>query len=214
MSRHLTNGRFADEDEVILAASAARTVSGAGPTFDTDCGVARLTLAVTATAGNSETLDVAIQTRKTATDSWVTVASFTQATDVTTERKVFTGLDRLVQAAWTIDQTLQLSAVTAGGEAGILSASGTPADAERASFYRVEIDAAGTGAVGSSTFRWSKDNGATWVASGVATSNSILLTGTGITLNFPDTGMTTAHFWTFAPTGQASFTFGVSGELV
>jgi hypothetical protein len=297
---------FADEEAVSFAASAARTADGAGDALDTDRGVARLTLDVTATEGNAETLDVTVQTRKDTNDSWRSVGTFTQATAVGSERKCFAGLDRLVRASWVIDSTLTISSVTANGGAGVLAASGTPDDAEVDSEYLVEItragdvglsngsvtvdvgnctavvpsgtpadtakeaefvvtittqggrgagvfkwsddggetwtedvtiDASGTNVLGSTgvsilfadetydaddsmswdvegaLFSWSNDDGSTYEEEDVVTSNAYDL-GNGITLNFPDTGMTTDHSWTFEPEGQPSFTFSVTGELV
>lgn len=92
---------------------------------------------------------------------------------------------------------IETSVVTAGGSAGVLAVTGTPAVAEYRSQFKIVIDSAGTGAVGSATFKWSRDGGTTWVETGKTTSNSYSLGSTGLTLDFPDTGMTTSHYWTF-----------------
>jgi hypothetical protein len=95
----MANGRWANTLACGLAASASHAA-----TFTTDAielgdrGTARLTLDVTVGTG---TLDVAIQTSADGS-TWRAVASFTQATGVTTERKSFTGIDRFIKAVCTI----------------------------------------------------------------------------------------------------------------
>lgn len=79
--------------------------------------------------------------------------------------------------------------------AGDLGVTGTPAATETTAHYRVEIT--GAGAVGVAAFRWSRDGGDTWEATGQVTSNHFALGSTGLYLDFPDAGMTTAHYWTF-----------------
>lgn len=48
--------------------------------------------------------------------------------------------------------------------------------------YYAEIDGLGTGEIGSSTFKWSTDDGATFIASGVATSATPLTLDNGVTI--------------------------------
>jgi len=63
-------------------------------------------LDVTAKSGTSPTLNVVIVTKDPVSGKWFTLVSFTQATDVTTERKVVTGnLGAFLAATWTIGGT-------------------------------------------------------------------------------------------------------------
>jgi hypothetical protein len=48
--------------------------------------------------------------------------------------------------------------------------------------YVIEIDGAGTGEIGSSTFKWSDDGGATWDATGVATAATAITLNNGVTI--------------------------------
>lgn len=63
-------------------------------------------LDVTAVSGTSPTLNVVIVTKDPISGKWFTLVSFTQATGVTTERKVLTGnLGADLAATWTIGGT-------------------------------------------------------------------------------------------------------------
>lgn len=92
-----TDGRYSDVDEITLFPSQALTTTTAGSPFEVGGrGTVRLTLDVTASSG-TPTLDVTVQTRKDANDSWRAVAAFAQKTGVSVERKCFAGLDREVR---------------------------------------------------------------------------------------------------------------------
>lgn len=54
--------------------------------------------------------------------------------------------------------------------------------------YVIEIDGAGTGEIGSSTFKWSDDGGATWDATGVTTAHTAITLNNGVTVCWPDHG--------------------------
>lgn len=102
-----SNGQHVKARDVVLLASAARTATTSSDWIDVgDAHTLRLLLDVTAGSGTNETWDVAVQTRKDASDSSPrTVGSFTQATGVTSERKAFSGLDRQVRVTGTIGGT-------------------------------------------------------------------------------------------------------------
>lgn len=101
----MTNGRWAAVAAITLADSALRSSNSASSALEVGTAtVANLTLTVTAKAGTNPTLDVVIQTSVDGS-TWRTVAAFTQATDVTAERKSFSGLDRYTRASWTIGGT-------------------------------------------------------------------------------------------------------------
>ena len=74
--------------------------------------------------------------------------------------------------------------------------------------YVIEIDAIGTGEVGSSTFKWSDDGGVTWDATGVTTSAGPITLNNGITVSWASgTGADFAladtwTFWTAVPFGK------------
>lgn len=103
-------------DPVSLASSAARTATGTGsPVFTGEADTARLTLSVTAASGTTPSATVAVQTSVDAS-TWATVGSFTAATGVTSERKVFSGLDRYVRASWTITGTTPSLTFALSGE--------------------------------------------------------------------------------------------------
>jgi hypothetical protein len=88
-------------EAVVLAPSAARAANGqAAGIGSAEYEIARLTLDVTAASG-TPTLTVFIETSHDGS-TWAAVASFGAKTGVSTERKVFAGLDRLVRARWTI----------------------------------------------------------------------------------------------------------------
>ena len=96
-----------DQDEVVIMASGARTVSVDSDVYEVgDRGAVRLDLAVTAVAGTLPTLHVQIETREAAASgTWRVVDAFTVATAVSAQRKVFAGLDRFVRAVCTLGGT-------------------------------------------------------------------------------------------------------------
>lgn len=86
-------------EDLTLHASAAETstINGAVQNSE-EASSLDLFLDVTAVSGSSPTLDVKIQTRDGASDSWVDVTpAFTQATGVTSERKRITGLGKQIR---------------------------------------------------------------------------------------------------------------------
>jgi hypothetical protein len=101
MSYQRIDGRFVF-GEPFLVPSAAVTANGSAA--GVECGshhALRLSLAVTAVSGTSATLDITIETAQD-NATWSTVGTFTQATGVSTQRKVFAALDRFVRARWVI----------------------------------------------------------------------------------------------------------------
>lgn len=108
------DGRFAPIHKLTLADAANLTASANGTGIDVgECGVACLTLNVTAHTAGGDTLDIAVQTSAD-NSTWRSVGTFTQSTDVGTERKSFSGLDRFVRYAATlagagVDVTFTLS---------------------------------------------------------------------------------------------------------
>ena len=96
-------GQFANTLDCTIQASTTLSANTASDGFELgDRGTARLTLSVTSQVGT--TLDVAIETSADngATDAWRAIASFTQATTTTTQRKSFAGCDRFIRANPTI----------------------------------------------------------------------------------------------------------------
>ena len=108
MPNETAGGRFERQEDIDLSPAAAITVTAAGTGFETgDKGTLRLTQNVTAASGTSPTLDTAVQTSKDngVTDAWRTIASFTQKTAVSAERKCFAGLDHWVRLNHTVGGT-------------------------------------------------------------------------------------------------------------
>lgn len=108
------DGKFAAVNKLTLADAANLTATADGDWVDVgEFGIACLTLNVTAHTGGGDTLDVDIETsadKVTVRD----VGSFTQSTDVGSERKSFVGLDRYVRyeatlAGGGVDVTFTLS---------------------------------------------------------------------------------------------------------
>lgn len=72
--------------ELILLPSAARTADGTSAVFEAQNATrVAVTLDVTAASGTSPTLDVKLQGKDPASGEWFDIATFTQATGVTTE---------------------------------------------------------------------------------------------------------------------------------
>jgi len=121
-------GRFANLMSVVLYAAgsvlAAVAAGVASPSVELgDRGTMRLNLAVTAFAGTAApTLAVTIQTSPDNVN-WTTIvaspgaASFTNAAGVTTQRLIFTGLDRFVRALTTVTGTNPSFTFSLTGEA-------------------------------------------------------------------------------------------------
>ena len=117
MGYPMSTGRWADTDPVSLFASATRTATANGSAVELgDCAQARLDLKVTSASGTTPTLDVKVQTSPDGT-TWTDVGTFTQVTAVSTQHKVFSGLDRFVRGVATIGGTTPLFTFSLGGEA-------------------------------------------------------------------------------------------------
>lgn len=106
-----------DGERVVLAAAAARTANGSGASFfmggrDT----LRLDLSITAAGGTTPTLNVKVQ-HSADGNTWTDLASFTQATGASSQRKVLSGCDRYVKATWTIGGTTPSFTFGLDGEA-------------------------------------------------------------------------------------------------
>ena len=215
------DGRWADTELFgpITGAINSQTWSTPATEFGSR-GIARGVLTVTALTGNVPTLDLKFETSATGlAGTWYTPTggTFTQVTGATglpyTERKV-APIDRFVRMTYALGETLEIGTITRIGGAGVLGASGTPASTERSAQYLVRVHTAGTGNVGNTTFDWSRDGGATFEESDVVTDNAYVLGTTGITIDFPDTGMTVAHSWTWLTTGQSAAVIELSAEAV
>jgi len=100
-----SGGRTIRGVDVTLHASGAETATGSSAGVELgDKSTVRLDLAVTAASGTSPTLDITIEASPD-NSTWTSVGTFTQATGVTTQHKVFTGLDRYVRSRRTIGGT-------------------------------------------------------------------------------------------------------------
>lgn len=99
MGYQMANGRFARTKNLTLVDTVAVTATGAVSGSAVELGdksTLRLTLNVTAVAGTSPSATFTIETSQD-NSTWSTVASFSAATSVSTQRKVFTGLDKFVR---------------------------------------------------------------------------------------------------------------------
>jgi hypothetical protein len=103
-------------ERVVPVPSAARTANGSGSALSMGHShTLRLTLDVTAASGTSPTLDVAVQHSADGT-TWVQHSTFAQATAVSSQRKVVSGLDRYVQCSWTLGGTTPSFTFSVSGE--------------------------------------------------------------------------------------------------
>jgi hypothetical protein len=117
MGYHRSSGEWADVEEIVLLGAGTRTATENGAANDVGSrGILRGALVITAASGTTPTLDVAIQTRHDANDSWRTVGSFAQATAAGSERKCFAGLDREIRAVATLGGTTPSFDLTVSGE--------------------------------------------------------------------------------------------------
>lgn len=102
-------GRHYEDEEArsdAAVASAARTTTGIGSSFNSESATAlEATLSVTAASGTSPTLDVRLETSIDAGTTWSTVDSFGQKTAAATEGKVFGPIGDVCRWAWTIGGT-------------------------------------------------------------------------------------------------------------
>lgn len=111
-------GEAYEHDEVTLLASAARTASVNGDAYETgDKGTLRLSLAITAISGSGATLQVQLETRKNADDTWRTVDAFPAQTATGTTRKTFSGIDRFVRPVCSIAGSTPSVTFSLSGEA-------------------------------------------------------------------------------------------------
>lgn len=117
MGYKTASGRWADTVDATLAASAARTATANGSSFELgDRGVICLKLDVTAASGTSPTLDVSIETSEDGT-TWRSLGAFAQKTAAGAERKSFAGCDRFVRPVFTIGGTTPSFTFSVAGEA-------------------------------------------------------------------------------------------------
>ena len=111
------DGLMISGEAVSLVPSAARAASGNGsPVVMGDRDVLRLTLSVTAASGTTPSLTVTIQHSADGV-TWTNHSSFAAATAVTSERKVFGGIDRFARASWTVTGTTPSFTFSVSGEA-------------------------------------------------------------------------------------------------
>lgn len=204
MAYQKLNGQWCNTIALVLFASLARHASANGAAVELgDCSTARLNLAVTAKAGTSPTLDVKVQTSPD-NSTWTDVgAAFTQATDVTTQRKILSGLDRFVRGVATIASVA--SAVTKSGTGPDVTLTGTPT--LTASIVLKMILG---GAVATATFQYSLDGGTTWSTT-KTTAATYAIPGTGITAAFASGTYVADDTYSFT-TVLPSFTFSLEGE--
>lgn len=111
------DGRWADSEELTLAASAARTTSANGSAFEPgDRSALRLLLDCTAASGTSPSLLVLIETSQDGT-TWREIGAFTALTAVGSQRASFPGADRFVRARWVLGGTSPSFTFSVSGEA-------------------------------------------------------------------------------------------------
>lgn len=108
MSPTTSGGRHYEDEERRPDAgvtSAARTATGTGPVFQTeDAQALKAKLAITAAAGTSPTLDVALETTVNGTD-WYQAGAFTQKTGVDEDARAFGPLGDQCRWTWTLGGT-------------------------------------------------------------------------------------------------------------
>jgi hypothetical protein len=110
--------KVVEGDAVVLHASAARTANGAGPAVAVELHhTARLTLDVTAASGTGPSMTVTIEHSPDGT-TWVAHpnGAFAAATAPGTQRKVLSGLDRFVRAAYALTGTTPSFTFSVAGE--------------------------------------------------------------------------------------------------
>lgn len=112
-----SSGRWVNHDDLVVQAAVTRTTTLVGAAVDTNGkGDISLDLAVTAASGTTPTLDVALETSKDGV-SWRSLGSFAQKTAVSSERKSFSGCDRLVRTNAVIGGTTPSFTFSVVGEA-------------------------------------------------------------------------------------------------
>lgn len=110
-------GAFEGES-VVLAPSLARTANGSGGAYVMGArGTLRLSLAVTAASGTTPNLAVTVETSGDGGSTWQTVGTFAAKTATGTERKSFSGIDRLARVSWAITGTTPSFTFSVTGEA-------------------------------------------------------------------------------------------------
>lgn len=99
------SGPISGEPLVVVAGGTTQTTSTTGsPVWVGAHDTARLNLDVTAKSGTTPSLTVAVQTSPDAS-TWTTVASFSAASTVSSQHKLFAPLDQWVRANTTISGT-------------------------------------------------------------------------------------------------------------
>ena len=114
------NGRWARTRDVTLVSGAVTTATGAVANSSYELGdqnTLRLTLNATAVSGTTPSVTVTVETSADGSTNWQTVASFAAVTAVSSQRKVFTGLDRFVRLnATAVSGTTPSVTYTVSGE--------------------------------------------------------------------------------------------------
>lgn len=109
-------GEVLPGEPVVLAPEAARTANGSGAPLSTpDGGTLRLDLNITAIAGTTPGVTVAVEHSPNGT-AWTALGTFAAATAIGTQRLVRSGLDRYVRATWTITGTTPSVTFSVTGE--------------------------------------------------------------------------------------------------
>lgn len=101
------SGMYADTDPIAFAApgTVISATGSSGVLEIGDRGTARITVAVSAVAGSSPTLDIALMTCDTRAGTFRQVGTFTQITGTGSSRKSLGGCDRFIRLDYTIGGT-------------------------------------------------------------------------------------------------------------
>lgn len=110
MGYHKRDGIYVDSDDNITIDAATRTATGQGAPVEMEKGTGCFDLVVSAASGTTPSMTVTIETSRDGTGvglgAWRTVATFSAATAVGSQRVSSTGaLDRFVRANATISGT-------------------------------------------------------------------------------------------------------------
>lgn len=100
MGYEMKNGRYARTRSVTVVTAAVTTATGAVANSVQELGdqnTARLTLNATAVSGTTPSVTVTVETSADGSTGWTSVGAFAAVTAVSSQRKVFTGLDRFIR---------------------------------------------------------------------------------------------------------------------
>lgn len=107
-----------EQDDVTLVATGERSASFNTDPYEVgDKGTLRLSLTIGAISGAGAQLQVQLETRASADDTWRTVDAFSVQTATGTARKTFAGLDRFVRAVCSIAGATPSVTFSLAGEA-------------------------------------------------------------------------------------------------